>query len=97
MDFTKSLRMAVDSGKVAFGRDSVKKICLNGGAKLVVIAKNCPPEVKSDVERFCALSEIKLVTFEGSSLNLGVACGKPFPVSALAVMEEGNSDILKEV
>jgi large subunit ribosomal protein L30e len=97
LDFTKALRLAVDSGKVVFGRDSVKKICLNGGAKLVVVAKNCPVEAKNDVERFCSLSEIKLIVFEGSSLNLGVACGKPFPVSALAVMEAGNSEILKEV
>lgn len=97
MDFTKALRLAVDSGKVVFGRDSVRKICLNGGAKLIVIAENCPVDTKSDLERFCSLGEVKFMVFNGSSINLGVVCGKPFPVSALAVMEEGNSEILKVV
>ena len=39
-------------------------------------------------------SDLFVYTFEGSSVQLGKACGKPFMVSALAVVNPGESDIL---
>jgi large subunit ribosomal protein L30e len=34
--------------------------------------------------------------FEGSSIELGAVCGKPFSVNSLAVIEAGESKILNE-
>ena len=97
MDLAKSIRFAVDSGKVELGLKQTLKIALNGGAKLVIIAKNCPNDSLADVKRFTTLSQTPLVVFEGTSVELGTACGKPFSVSALSVIEEGNSDVLKAI
>jgi large subunit ribosomal protein L30e len=60
-------------------------------AQLVVVAANCPAEF---VEYLSANEQVKAHTFPGSSVQLGRACGKPFMVSALAVVEAGESDIL---
>jgi len=35
--------------------------------------------------------------FQGSSLDLGALCERPFPVSAMVVREPGDSEVLKLV
>ena len=97
LDLGKAIRIAVDTGKVALGADGTLKRAMHGDAKLVILSSNCPSDRKSDLERYSKLSGVPLVEFVGTSVELGVACGKPFPVSAMSVMEEGNSDILKAV
>ena len=90
---SQSIRLAVDSGKVEFGLDKALKKALNGGAKVVVIAKNCPRG--SELKDYCNSSKTPTVEFEGTGMELGAVCGKPFSISALSVIEEVNSDILK--
>ena len=74
-----------------------KKIALNGEAKLIVLADNCPADSKQDLEHYCKLASIPLLEFEGTSAELGVVCGKPFPICAITVLEAGDSDILEAV
>ena len=97
VDLGKSIRVAVDTGEVSLGAGGALKRALHGDGKLLVIASNCPREKKEDLERYAKLSNLPVVEFAGTSVQLGVACGKPFPVSALTVIEEGNSDVLKAV
>jgi len=91
----KAIRTAVDTGKVELGTDRARKLSLTGKAKLVVIAANCPEAPEKDLRRYCELSAIPVVGYAGTSVELGTVCGKPFPVSALSVVEEGSSDIMK--
>ena len=37
---------------------------------------------------------IPIFKFDGNAVELGAACGQPFPISALAVVEAGSSAIL---
>ena len=97
MDLNKSIRFAVDSGKVMLGFKNTLKIALNGEAKLVIVAGNCPQEKARDLKHYSKQANIPLLEFKGTSLELGAVCGKPFPVSALSVLEEGDSDIMKAV
>ena len=39
-------------------------------------------------------ANISIMQFPGSSVELGTACGKPFPVSVMTIQDAGNSDIL---
>lgn len=95
MDVEKSIRMASDTGKVKLGVQSAKKIALNGSARLVIIAENCPVESKQDLEKYCGIAKIPVMHFAGTSIELGTICGKPFPVSVMSVLDVGNSDILE--
>ena len=94
MDLNKSLRIAVDSGKAEFGTKSTKTHALNGTGKLVIIAENCKTEEKNDLVHFCKMSKLAYLLFDGTSMDLGVVCGKPFAVSAMTVLEAGDSDVL---
>ena len=95
MNVEKAVRMAVDTGKVQFGSESARNAVLKTGAKLLVVSSNCNEEVKHDLQRLARLSQVPVFVFQGSSIELGSVCGKPFPVSALSVFEPGDSNILE--
>ena len=94
MDLERSIRLAVDSGKVTLGSQRSLEHARRGDAKLVIMATNVPAGLSEDLKHFCSLSYLRLVTFNGTSMQLGTVCGKPFPISALCVIEPGDSDIL---
>ena len=94
MDINREIRQAVDTGKVVLGSDkSVKSVKL-GQAKLVILASNCPGAVRSDVGHYAKLANIPIYIYEGDNVALGLACGKPFLVSVVAILEPGSSGIL---
>jgi len=91
MDFNASLRRAIKTGNVILGQNNTEKCINEGKAQMIVIAGNCPPEFKAKV---ADKKDLFIHTFEGSSVALGKACGKPFMVSTLAIVSPGESDIL---
>ena len=97
VNLEKALRMAIKTGKVIFGSKRSLDAIRRGRARLVILAKESPEEIKQEVEYYCKLSKIPLYVFDGSSIDLGTLCGKPFMVSTLAIIDPGDSDILKLV
>ncbi|MFQ5833443.1 MAG: 50S ribosomal protein L30e [Candidatus Thorarchaeota archaeon] len=95
MSLNQPIASAVSTGKCKIGAKSSIDAIKTGEAKLVVVAANCPRNEYNDIERFSQLSGIKILEFEGTSWDLGEVVGKPFMVSAIAVIEPGNSKILK--
>ena len=91
MDFNLSLRRALKTGKVFMGQNSTRACIIGGKAKLVVVASNCPGDFRKFLE---TVKDVPVHIYAGSGVQLGMACGKPFVVSALAVAEPGESDIL---
>jgi large subunit ribosomal protein L30e len=87
--------MAVKTGKVDFGAKYALSSVATAKAKLVILANNCPRDQREDVLYNARQSEVPVYVFQGSSLDLGALCEKPFPVSALVVREAGDSDVLK--
>ncbi|MDV2481288.1 50S ribosomal protein L30e [Methanoculleus sp. Wushi-C6] len=90
MDFNASLRKAVKTGTVFLGQNKTRECIEEGKARLVVVAANSPESVKDLVKEI----NVPVYVYEGSSVQLGKACGMPYVVSALAVVEPGESDIL---
>lgn len=91
MDFNTSLRRAIKTGTVTLGQNSTTESVRQGRANLVVKARNCPEEFKTFIE---SQETVPVHTFEGTGIQLGKACGKPFVVSALSIEDAGESDIL---
>ncbi len=97
VDLSRELKVAINTGKVILGSRRTIKSILRGEAKLVIIAANAPPDIKSDIEYYARLAQVNVITFPGSSWDLGAACGKPFKVSALAIVDPGESSIMELV
>ncbi len=95
IDIDKAIATAVKTGKVAFGTKSAIHNAKTGRAKLLILASNCPSNVRSDLEYYCKLSNVPIITYRGTSLDLAGICGKPFPISALSIREPGDSEILR--
>ena len=91
MDFNNSLRRALKTGSVILGPNSTKKCVDDGRARMIIIAANCAKNFKTKIT---ANENLFIHIFEGSSAALGRACGKPFAVSPLAIINPGESDIL---
>ena len=90
MDLNKSLRLAIDTGKVHIGSKQACRAVDAGEAKLVIVASNCPEDTVGTVQS----GKSAVHSFNGNNSALGAACGKPFPISALAILDEGKSDVL---
>jgi large subunit ribosomal protein L30e len=88
---------AVSTGKCKIGVKSSISSIKKGEAKLVVVAANCPKNEFNDIQRYAQLAQIKVQQFEGNSWDLGEVIGKPFMVSAIAIISPGDSKILKMV
>jgi large subunit ribosomal protein L30e len=95
IDVNKAIATTVKTGKVLFGANKAVESVKLGRAKLVVLASNCPRDIVEGVRYFSRFSNVPVVIYKGTSIDLGAVCGKPFMVSALTVREPGDSDILK--
>lgn len=93
-DIDKSLSIAVRSGKILFGSNATIKNVMAGRVRLVIVAYNCPSDMREKIKYYCKLSNTPFIIYPGSSLDLGAACRKPFLVASLAVRDPGDSDIL---
>jgi large subunit ribosomal protein L30e len=93
MDIQRALRSAVSTGKVHLGTAQAVKAVKSGEARLVIIAEGTPA---SDTLRTTAEKKgVPTYDFGGRGTELGPACGKPFPVGVLTVLDAGESDILQ--
>jgi large subunit ribosomal protein L30e len=95
IDIDKAITTVVKTGKVSFGANSTIQSAKTGKTKLVILAANCPKNIREDMEYYCKLSNVPLIIYKGSSIDLAAVCGKPFIVSALSIKESGDSEILR--
>ncbi|KAK8796275.1 60S ribosomal protein [Blastocystis sp. subtype 4] len=89
------LQLVARSGKFQLGYKSVLKCVRSGKAKLILVANNCSPLRKSELEYYAMLSKTTVHHYQGSCMDLGTACGKYFGVSAVTITDAGDSDILR--
>ncbi len=82
------LRAAIKSGRVVIGLRQCRRAVKGKEAKLIIISNNCPDDFLR------SQAEVPVREFLGSNVELGAACGKPFSVSAVAILNPGKSDIL---
>ena len=90
MDLNKSLRLAIETGKVCIGSNEAQKANNAGSAKLIILSSNCP----EDSVKMAKESEDPVHSLKGNNAVLGAACGRPFPVSTVTIIDGGNSDVL---
>ena len=92
MDLSRQLKNAIATGNLLFGQRQTTDACSEGDAKLVIIAANCPDAYVTALR--AAHPEVTLHRSMRVNRELGIACGKPFSVSTLTVLDAGNSDLL---
>ena len=81
----KEIQEAIKAGEVLFGYKESLKSLKHGGVKFVVIANNMPEEMRREIEHNANIGKVKVDVFSGNSKELGTFCGKPFPISVIAM------------
>jgi large subunit ribosomal protein L30e len=61
---------------------------------MAILASNCPSATRDEIDRYGKLSNIPVLHHQKDSRDLGILCGKPFPVSTLVINDPGDSKIL---
>jgi len=91
MDLAHALKVALETGTVKLGLTESLEAAEAKKAKLLIVARTCP-EPRLAKER--TLGKVPIYHYEGSAVDLGQACGRPFPISAMAILDAGSSAIL---
>lgn len=94
-ELARELQTALRTGKVVLGYRRTLRELVSDRAKLIVIAKNAPSYIAEELKHYASFAKIPVLIFEGSSRELGSVCRKPFMISALAVLDPGESSLLQ--
>ena len=97
VDIGRELQVAMNTGRVVIGFEETKKAVLAGTPKMVILAANAPKWARDDIEYYARLAGIPVFIFPGSSIELGAAAKRPHRIMAIAVIDPGQSEILKLV
>jgi large subunit ribosomal protein L30e len=87
-DLNKIFRSVLSTGKVVIGTRQAIDAAKNKTAQMVVLSSNCLENTRNE------LKGIPAINYPGNGFDLGIACGKPFSITAFAVLEPGDSGIL---
>ena len=88
------LKLVMKSGKAILGYKAAIKSLRKSKSRMILIASNCPPLRKSEVEYLSMLAKTPVHHYTGDNTALGTACGKFFNCSILSIIDAGDSDIL---
>jgi len=95
INIDKALASAVKTGKVSFGSNVALQNAKTGKAKMIVLASNCPNKIKEQIKHYGEISNVPIIYYDGTSMDLAETCNRLFIISALTIRETGDSDILK--
>ena len=91
MDLAHALKVALETGTVRIGLEETRAAAQSKKARLLIVSKTCPD---AELSKQRAIGKIPVYHYEGTAVDLGQACGRPFPISAMAILDPGSSAIL---
>lgn len=85
------LKLVMKSGKAILGYKASLKSLRTSKSKMVLIASNCPPLRKSEIEYLAMLAKTQVHHYSGDNTALGTACGKFYNCSVLSILDGANT------
>ena len=95
-DIDTNLRVGFKTGKFIFGKKQVLRHLRNDSFKMILLSNNCPTELEKQLNYYVSLMKDKIYIhrYKGSSWDLGLALAKPYMISILGILQEGDSNLL---
>jgi len=91
MDLAHALKVALETGTVRISVHETRAAAESKKARLVIVANSCPDEALRTGHK---IGSAPIYHYEGTAVDLGQACGRPHPISAMAILDPGSSAIL---
>lgn len=82
------IKKLVKEKKAFVGTTQTIKGLKAGKISRVLLASNCPADVKGDIKHYAALSGAKVEEMEVPSDEMGILCKKQFKISVVGVKKE---------
>ncbi|MEM3291296.1 MAG: 50S ribosomal protein L30e [Saccharolobus sp.] len=95
ISFESELKTLLKTGKIIFGAKKAIKYIKTGKIKMVIVASTLRGDLKEDILYYAKISNIPVYEYKGSGWDLGTLCGKPFMISTIGVLDEGESRIME--
>jgi large subunit ribosomal protein L30e len=95
IDFDRLLKSIVKSGKLLFGAKSAVSAAKMGRALAFILASNCPPVIKKEIESFAVSAKIPIHYYPSSGIELGMALGKPFAVATITIRSVSDPQLVE--
>ncbi|MHA2390363.1 MAG: 50S ribosomal protein L30e [Promethearchaeota archaeon] len=95
-DIDNNIRVAYKTGKFIYGKNQVLKYLRTSPFKMLITSNNCPADLLNQLNYYNSLmkEKIHIHRYKGSSWDLGLTCAKPYMISVIGVVNEGDSDLL---
>ena len=94
IDFERILKFANKSGRILVGSKTAIEAAQNGKAVALIIASNCPSQILDEIQYHASLSNVPVHIYPNTSADLGMACEKPFAVSAVTIRSLTDANFL---
>ncbi len=85
MTVIEEMQSAIKSNNVVIGYNESLKYIKANSPQTIIVVNNMPISERKELEHNSKISKIRFEVFEGTSRELGVVCGKPFPVTTIAI------------
>jgi large subunit ribosomal protein L30e len=95
-DINTNIKVAYKTGKIVYGKKQVMRVVRENPFKMIIIANNCPKILADQLNYYNSLmkNELFIYQYNGSSWDLGLACGKPYMISIMGIIDQGDSELL---
>jgi large subunit ribosomal protein L30e len=80
-----NLKNEIKKETVILGSKQVLKAIKANNVKTIVIASNCPDDMKEKLNHYCKISNIEIEEDSRTGKELGIGCGKPFGVAVIGI------------
>ncbi len=95
MEVDEELRSAERTGEVTLGANETLDATKEGNSRLTVLSASVPHEIEENILEYSKKEEVPVYRYPSGGKDLGLALGKPFSVSVLAVIDSGDSNVLE--
>ncbi len=82
-DVVVELKKSLASNKLVLGTEETVKLLRKGKVQKVILASNCDPQVRGDIQKYCGIGSVECVELPQTNEELGVLCKKPFAISVV--------------
>lgn len=89
--FEKVIKDAISSQKYKSGQKEVSKSVK--GSKLIIISKSISSDYIEYITNQAKSHEVPIIEFDGNSIELGKACGRPYRISVISLRAISDNDL----
>ncbi|MBD3313446.1 hypothetical protein GF345_03320 [Candidatus Woesearchaeota archaeon] len=79
------IKKLVKEDRVFIGEDQTLKNLRSGNVSKIMLASNCPAEMKETIERYAGMAGVDVEQLDVPNDELGIMCRKQFFISVISV------------